>query len=81
MEREEATAGIFITLEPPTRDMLQEAKAAGTFESFLSSQRFERIKIVSIEQVLQGDRSALPLIDVLKKAQWRGENKTEELMM
>jgi site-specific DNA-methyltransferase (adenine-specific) len=70
IERDDAAAGIFITLQPPTKDMLQEAKAAGTYQNELSALPIERIKIVTIEQIMQGERMYLPLAnEVLKHAQ------------
>jgi hypothetical protein len=69
MERENAAAGIFITLQPPTKDMLQEAHAAGKFVNSLTGQPIDRIKIVTIAEILAGERLYLPMSpEVLKKA-------------
>jgi DNA modification methylase len=70
MEREQAAAGVLITLEPPTRPMTQEAKGAGTYQNPFMSSPSDRIQIVSIEQILSGERLRLPLtLEVLKRAE------------
>ncbi|GHT68040.1 restriction endonuclease subunit M [Bacteroidia bacterium] len=75
IEREDAAIGIFITLEPPTKDMLQEAKAAGIYHNSLINSEIERIQIVSIERIIKGERMTLPMVqDVLKKAQPQAQN-------
>jgi site-specific DNA-methyltransferase (adenine-specific) len=60
VERENAAGGVFITLETPTRPMLQEAKAAGKYVSPLTGQAMDRIIIVTIADILQGKRLELP---------------------
>jgi len=68
LERENAVAGIFITLSEPTRDMKQEAASAGTYSNEYV-QGIEKIKIVTVEQILDGECLRLPLMmDVVKKA-------------
>jgi Restriction endonuclease len=69
VEREGAAAGIMIMRHEPTKPMIQEAKEAGTFkpEMFLP---FDRLQIVTIQQILDGVRINLPLMEeVTKKAQ------------
>ncbi|MCA0352016.1 MAG: restriction endonuclease [Chloroflexi bacterium] len=75
--REDAAAGILITLEPPTKPMSHEAKAAGTYQNPYMSNPFDRIQLVSVESILQGERLRLPLThEVLKRAETysAGEN-------
>ena len=69
IERENAAAGIFITLNEPTKDMKQEAAAAGFYNSDYMG-GIEKIKIVTVEQIVNGERLSIPLAaDVLKKAE------------
>lgn len=82
VDREGAVGGIFITLEEPTKPMLQEAKSAGTYQNKFMSQAFDRISIVSVKSILQGARLKLPLTEeVVKSAatQTAGENLTLDL--
>jgi len=69
IDRENAAAGIFITLKEPTKDMKQEAAAAGFYSNEYMA-AIEKIKIITIEQILKGERLNIPLAaDVLKKAE------------
>jgi len=68
IEREGAAAGIFITLNEPTKDMKKEAADAG-FYSNEHMNGIEKIKIVTVGQILNGERLDKQLsVDVLKKA-------------
>ena len=61
MEREKAELGLLVTLEPPTRPMLQEALSAGVYvpERFPDRQ-FQRVQIATIEELLNGAGPDLP---------------------
>ena len=68
IEREGAACGILITRNPPSKPMIQEAKEAGTFKPEMF-QPFDRLQIVTIQQILDGERISLPLMEeVTKKA-------------
>ena len=54
-----AAIGVFITLEPPTGPMQQEAFGAGYYESELWG-RFPRLQILTIEQLLAGATVEMP---------------------
>ena len=54
-----AAIGVFITLEPPTGPMQQEAFGAGYYESELWG-RFPRIQILTIEDLLDGATVEMP---------------------
>ena len=69
VERENAACGILITREPPSKPMIQEAKTAGQFklENFAA---FDRLQIVTVQEILDGARMNLPLMEeVTKRAQ------------
>lgn len=61
LEREQAQIGIFITLEPATRDMLTEATSAGFYHSILWEKDFPRIQILSVEDLFNGVEPRIPL--------------------
>jgi DNA modification methylase len=71
MEREGALVACLITLEPPTKPMMQDAKAAGLYENKTRGIKCDRIRIVRIEDVIRSHhRLELPLhSDALNKAQ------------
>ncbi|MCL1909340.1 MAG: restriction endonuclease [Kiritimatiellaeota bacterium] len=80
IEREGAAAGIFITLQPPTKDMRKEAASAGFHESPYLANPIEKIKIVTIEELLAGARLEIPLVrEAVKKAQ--ATNVAEQLRL
>lgn len=61
VEREKAAIGVFITLNPPTRDMIRDAATAGFYiPSELTSERYPKIQILTIEELLNGKTLACP---------------------
>jgi len=60
---------MLITRNEPTGPMKQEAKEAGTFKPEMF-QPFDKLQIVTVQQILNGARMNLPLMEeVTKKAQ------------
>ncbi len=64
MERERAEMGLFVTLNPPTRPMLQEAASAGVYAPKLlgetSDRQYPRLQILTIEDLLGGSEVQYP---------------------
>jgi len=61
MQREGAETGVFITLEPPTKDMITEAAAAGIYEpEMLPGQKYPRLQILTVEDILAGAQVSFP---------------------
>lgn len=61
VEREEAAIGVFICLEPPTRDMRKEAAEAGMWQTkSLAGTSHPRLQILTIEDLLAGKRIDMP---------------------
>lgn len=61
MEREGAEAGLFVTLEEPTKPMKEEAVGTGKFRTDYSLAEFPKIQIVTIKDLLEGGQPDLPL--------------------
>lgn len=62
--------GVFITLEPPTRPMTEEAVSAGFYESPGWNKKFPKIQILTIEDLLNGQSIDMPPgHDTFRKAQ------------
>jgi site-specific DNA-methyltransferase (adenine-specific) len=59
LDREKAAMGLFITLEPPTRDMDTEAATAGIYHSTHWGD-FPRFQIRTIEDILHGKEFKTP---------------------
>jgi hypothetical protein len=62
IEREKAAFGIFITLEPATKEMRKEASSAGFYESELQGTKHPRLQIFTIEDLLDGKPLDIPAI-------------------
>ena len=61
MEREKAEIGLFLTLSPPTRPMVQEAAAAGVYvPELFPSHKYPRLQILPIEDLLAGVEAQYP---------------------
>lgn len=60
VEREKAAIGVFLTLEPPSKDMLQEALKAGEYASKTWQRSYRRIQILTIEELLSGKTLDIP---------------------
>ena len=60
IEREKAAIGVFLTLEPPSKDMLQEALKAGEYQSKTWQRSYRRIQILTIEELLSGKTLDIP---------------------
>lgn len=64
MVREKAQLGFFITLEPPTQPMKNEAASAGYYQPPSGvGRRVEAIQIRTIEELLEGKRFDFPLYE------------------
>ncbi|HLZ81728.1 MAG TPA: DNA methyltransferase [Ktedonobacteraceae bacterium] len=59
VERENATIGVFITLEPPSKEMITEAVTAGFYES-PHWKKCPRIQILTIADLLKGAKIDMP---------------------
>ena len=72
MEREQARCGLFITLNPPTEPMIQEALSAGLYTpNNLPDNKYPRIQILTVEQLLEGTQAEYPRFaanDTFKRA-------------
>ena len=60
VEREQAAMGLFISLEPPTRDMRAEAASGGFYHSEIWQQDYAKIQLRTIDEMLSGQGFELP---------------------
>ena len=60
VEREKAAMGLFISLEPPTRDMRAEAASGGFYHSEIWQQDYPKIQLRTIDEMLSGQGFELP---------------------
>jgi site-specific DNA-methyltransferase (adenine-specific) len=79
LEREGEPIGVLLTLRPPTREMKLEAVAAGHYESPLMGRKYPRIQILTIADILNGERVELPLRpNVFAQAEREREQQGEQ---
>ena len=62
VEREQAAMGLFISLEPPTREMQREAASGGIYHSELWDRDFPKIQLRTVGEMLSGNGFNLPPI-------------------
>lgn len=79
VQRENAAIGVFITLEPPSKEMITEAVSAGSYETSWSHQKYPRIQIKTIAELLKGARVDMPpQYGTFRQAQRVGKNEGEQ---
>lgn len=67
--REKAAIGVFLTLEPPTKPMIQEAIGEQFYFSEYWNKNYPKIQILTVEEILNGKTVNLPgNIQTFKKA-------------
>lgn len=87
MERERAVIGAFVTLQRPTRPMLREAAAAGFYEpEYYPGQRFPRLQILTVEELLNGKelqypRTGVPATYKQAERQRKGEEPEQQRIL
>jgi site-specific DNA-methyltransferase (adenine-specific) len=81
MEREKAALAVLITLEEPSRPMLAEAKAAGPYRHETMGRNYDRIGIVTIEEIVaEGKRLDIPMsLEVVAAAKRAVQEKQIEM--
>lgn len=60
ISKQKAAMGIFITLENPTSEMLKEVRETDPYVSPTWRHEFPKIQILTIEQLLKGERPNIP---------------------
>ncbi|MBU1159919.1 restriction endonuclease, partial [Patescibacteria group bacterium] len=62
IERERAVSGVFITLEDPSKPMMQESVMAGTYKvNYAPNKEFPKIQIMTVKELLVGKKPDIPL--------------------
>lgn len=69
-DREGAELAVFLTLQPPTQGMKDEAKGVGLYEHKLMGRKYPRLQIVTVAEIVeQNKRMEIPMsLEVLKAA-------------
>lgn len=82
MTREDAALAVFITLDPPSGPMVKEAKGAGQFKIEDMGRSYDRISIVTAQEIVEGaKRLEIPMsVEVLKAAQKAAPSEQMDLI-
>jgi len=81
IDREDAQIGVLICMEAPTKPMLKEAAEAGFYKPPGLEDRYPRIQILTIEELLAGKGVAYPrLLEVTFKKAPKARKAAEEQM-
>jgi DNA modification methylase len=77
MEREGAVMAVLITLDVPSRPMIEEAKSAGRYEHETMGRSYDKISIVTVQEIVEdGKRLEIPMsLEVLAAAKLAAEGK------
>ncbi|MGA8154196.1 MAG: DNA methyltransferase [Terriglobales bacterium] len=79
IEREKAEIGVLISMEPPTKPMLREAAEAGFYQPPGLTDKYPRLQILSIAELLAGKKIEYPrLLDVTFKKAPKARKAAEE---
>jgi len=81
LERERATIGALITLCEPTKPMLTEAASAGFYEPQDVPGRYPRLQLLTIAELLAGEKLQYPShrVETFAKAERKTKSKQEKL--
>lgn len=81
MTLNEATLGIFITLNEPTKDMIKTAKEAGIYQSKFMSNPVDKITIITIKEIIEEQKrlDIRLVLEVLKSAEKQQEINDSQL--
>jgi DNA modification methylase len=80
IEREEAEIGVLISMEPPTKPMLKEATEAGFYQPPGVTDKYPRLQILSVAQLLASKKIDYPRysLDLTHKRAPKARKASEE---
>jgi site-specific DNA-methyltransferase (adenine-specific) len=82
IEREDAQIGVLISMEAPTKPMLKEATEAGFYKPPGLEDRYPKLKILTIEELLAGKTVAYPrMLEVTFKKAPKARKAAEQLAL
>jgi DNA modification methylase len=61
VESQKAAMGLLITMRPPTSAMLEAANHSGIYTYQVNGVTYPRVQIITVEQLLHGERPKLPI--------------------
>ncbi len=82
-QREKADFGYLLTMDLPTKAMRDEIAAAGKYKHPLLNREDDRIKVITVAEILRGDRLDLPMAraDAVKSAAAQGDDGAQGALL
>ena len=82
-QREKAEFGYLLTMDLPTKAMRDEIAAAGKYKHPLLNREDDRIKVITVAEILRGDRLDLPMAraDAVKSAAAQGDDGAQGALL
>ena len=81
VERDKAAMGVFITVEPASREMRREAAEAGFYRSALYRQTFPRLQVLTTDDLLAGKQPDVPMLRAAMPPATAPREKPEQLWL
>jgi DNA modification methylase len=79
IEKDNAVMGILLTLYP-MENLVKESKKYGVYKNIMLGQTYQKIQVISIEEILSGKTMRIPTsMEVLNEAELKGKNIQPEL--
>lgn len=80
--RENAEFGILITMDKPTKPMLLEVQAVGKYKHPMLNREYDRIQVVTVDELLAGQRLNLPMgREMVKSAEALGDSDKQATLI
>ncbi|MFM9828575.1 MAG: restriction endonuclease, partial [Sphingomonas sp.] len=82
-QREKAEFGFLITMDLPTKAMLDEIAAAGKYKHPLLNREDDRLQVITVAEILAGKRLDLPMAraDAVKAAAAAGDADKQQTLL
>ena len=82
MGRENAALAVLVTLEEPSKPMIAEAKAAGQYRHETMGRNYDKIIIVTVQDIVENEkRLDIPMsVEVVAAAKRASESTQERLL-
>lgn len=81
VETQKAQLGVLITMEEPTRGMVDAANHGGTYKWPMNGRVFPRIQIITVGELLSGKQPAMPTLVTRYDTAVRAEAESAQLTM
>ncbi|MBK9152794.1 MAG: hypothetical protein IPM25_00925 [Chloracidobacterium sp.] len=77
-----AAVGVFVTLEPPIKPMIDEAVGAGFYHSPAWNKDYPRLQILTVEGIPNGKQVDMPptAITFMQAGKMESENKVQGML-